>query len=550
VTVGPTWQTTPDGEYWLLPERTLGWDALADAGIWLQHAPGEPWRFTDEQARFLLWWYALDEDGDFLFRDGVLQRLKGWGKDPLGATVCWIEIAGPARFHSWRDDGTPSAQDVPDAWVQIAAVSLEQTKNTMRLFPGLISDDAKLEYRVQVGKELVHAFNDRRLIQAVTSSPATLEGARSTFVLKNETHHWDSTNQGHDMADVIERNTTKSPDGAARTLAITNAYDPSQDSVGQRDREAWEMMAAGKSLGTGVLYDSLQAPSDAPMTAEAAPAVIASIRGDSVWLNVDRIVQSVLDPRNPASRSRRWWYNQIVAADDAWLTPQDIDAAARPELTVEDDDELALFFDGAKSDDATAFVGCRLSDGHVITLGVWQRPPGARGEGWQVNRHEVDQAVRQIFDSRKVAAFFADPSHAKDDEDLTGFWDGIIDGWHRDYGDRLRLWSVQTGPERHSILWDMASPTRTAQFTKAAERFVADIEDRAVTHDGNTALTQHLRNARRYPNRHGVSLWKGHRESSRKVDLAVGAVGARMVRRLVLNRGEQKPKGKRPGKVW
>lgn len=548
VTLGPTWQTTDDG-HWLLPERSLGWDALADCGIWLQHGT-EQWRFTDEQARFLLWWYALDDDGEFLFRDGVLQRLKGWGKDPVGAAICWVEMAGPARFYGWRDDGTPHACDVPDAWVQIAAVSLEQTKNTMRLFPGMISDQAKLEYRIHVGKELVHAFNDRRLIQAVTSSPATLEGARSSFVLKNETHHWHMSNQGHDMADVIERNITKSADGAARTLAITNAYDPSEDSSAQRDREAWEMMAAGATLGSGILYDSLEAPPDAPMSAEVAPHVVAAIRGDSTWLDVDRIVASILDPRNPPTRSRRWWYNQIRAAEDAWLTPQQIEATARPEFVVDVDDELVLFFDGAKSDDATAFAGCRLSDGHVVTCGVWQRPPGARGEGWQVNRHDVDQTVRDVLDTHTVAAFFADPSHAKDDEDLTGFWDGIIDGWHRDYGDGFRLWSIQTGPDRHSIMWDMASPRRIEAFTRAAERFVSEIADGAVTHDGNPALVQHLRNARRYPNRFGVSLWKGHRESSRKVDLAVAAVGARMLRRLVLNRGDDKPKGKRPGKVW
>ncbi|MBQ1164266.1 hypothetical protein KBZ21_40435, partial [Streptomyces sp. A73] len=33
-------------------------------------------------------------------------------------------------------------------------------------------------------------------------------------------------------------------------------------------------------------------------------------------------------------------------------------------------DELVLFFDGSKSDDATGLVGCRLSDGLVKTFGV------------------------------------------------------------------------------------------------------------------------------------------------------------------------------------
>src|SRR5690606_36000712 len=109
---------------------------------------------------------------------------------------------------AYMDGDEPVATDNPDAWVQTAATSLEQTKNTMRLMPGLITPDARAHYAVQVGKELIHALGDERLIQAVTSSPSTLEGARSSFVLRNETQHWDASNDGHEMAAVIERNLT------------------------------------------------------------------------------------------------------------------------------------------------------------------------------------------------------------------------------------------------------------------------------------------------------------------------------------------------------
>jgi hypothetical protein len=92
-------------------------------------------------------------------------------------------------------------------------------------------------------------------------------------VLRNETHHWLSNNDGHEMDAVIERNATKSADGSARALSITNAYEPSEDSVAQRAREAFEAAEAGQSLTSGILYDSLEAPPDAPLSAEAAPAV-------------------------------------------------------------------------------------------------------------------------------------------------------------------------------------------------------------------------------------------------------------------------------------
>lgn len=548
VAIGPTWQRTDDGQHWLLPDLTIGWFVLAWCGRWLQRRRGVPWRFTDEQARWILWWYAVDERGEFAYRDGILQRLKGWGKDPVGACLCLVEAFGPCRFLEFDADGQPVATDCPDAWVQIAAVSIEQTKTTCRLFPGLITAEAKATYGIIVGKEHIYGLGGERFIQAVTSSPATLEGARSTFVLANETQHWTSSNAGHDMAAVIERNTTKSEDGAARTLRITNAYEPSQDSVAQRDREAWEMAQAGTAEDAGVMYDSLEAPPDAPLTAEAAPDVVAAIRGDSTWLNIRRICKSIVDLRNPPSRSRRFWYNQVVAREDAWADLADFDLC--PTGTLQLGDEIALFFDGSKSDDATALAGCRISDGLVVTLGLWQKPPGRRGEGWTTPRPAVDDRVDEVFERYQVAAFWADPSHTRDDETTERYWDDTIDGWHRRHGSRIakELWAVTGRDGAHAVMWDMASPQRTAAFTAAAERAATDIEEHTFLHDGDRRLRIHVRNAVRYSNRYGVSLWKGHRESPRKIDLAVAAVGARMLRRVVLNSPARKRQ--RSGRVW
>lgn len=538
VRIGPSWQTTPDG-HWLLPEASIGWAQLGWAGTRLQLRRGQAWRFTLEQARWLLWWGAVDESGRFLFRDAVLQRLKGWGKDPTAAVLSLIEAFGPARFLEWDGD-EPVATDVPDAWVQLAATSQEQTKNTTRVFPSLLTDHVKDEYGIRPGKELIYGLGDERMIQAVTSSPATLEGARATFVVKNETQHWLASNEGHDMADVIERNATKSPDGAARTVAITNAPEPSLDSVAMQDREAFELAESGGSLMTGLMYDSLEAPPEAPLTAEAAPEVLRGVRGDSVWLDVGRIVQSILDTRNPPSRSRRFWYNQVVAAEDAWVDPQQFDSLARREVEVAQADEVVAFFDGSKSQDTTGLVGCRMSDGHAFTIGMWQRPPGERGEGWTAPRAVIDAAVDEMFDRYNVVAFWADPSHAEDDETLERYWDDLIDQWHARYSDRLQLWA-QKG--KHSVMWDMASPARAAEFTAAAERTVADIEraalevvaglDPSFTWDGDARLRRHVHNARDYPTKWGTSLGKANRSSKQKVDLAVCMNGARMLRRNV-----------------
>lgn len=78
IRIGPSWQRGPDGR-WLLPERTLGWHIVAWAADNLQLPSGAPWRYTPEQLRLTLWWYAVDEHLRFVYRDGVIQRIKGWG---------------------------------------------------------------------------------------------------------------------------------------------------------------------------------------------------------------------------------------------------------------------------------------------------------------------------------------------------------------------------------------------------------------------------------------------------------------------------------------
>lgn len=546
VYIGPTWQRDGEGRF-ILPERSLGWEALAWCGQWLQVRRDQPWRFTPEQARWVLHWYSVDEHGAFLYDDAVLQRLKGWGKDPLAAALEAFEMLGPCRFGGWGPDGQPVGIDVPGAWIQNAAVSLEQTKNTMRLFPTLFSARAKREFGVQIGKEKVYALEGDRLIEAVTSSPATLEGGRPTTVVLNETHLWLDSNEGHEMAAVISRNTAKSADGAARKLRITNAYEPGEDSVAERDRDTWERIRAGEIPDPGLLYDSIEANAEAPLTDDHAPAVVRAIRGDATWLHEQRIVREILDYRNPPSQSRRWWYNQIVASEDSWTTPQEWDACQDSELRpLEAGERIALFFDGSKSDDVTWLEACRLEDGAVFRMAHWQRPDKAAE--WSVPRDEVGDLVDAAFARYDVRAMFADPGTGEDDTGLR-YWDALIDRWAHEYGDQLDLWAVPSGPERHPILWPMTSPTRQKLFTEAVERTLDDIRSKALPHDGDYATRIHITNARRRPNRWGVSIGKESRESQRKIDGAVCVVGSRMVRRMWLALPSSKRRKQRTGRA-
>jgi hypothetical protein len=558
--IGPTWTRGEDGLF-IRPEFTLGWHVLVWTGTYLQHR-GQRWRYTSEQVRLILWWFALDPvTGEFVYRDAVLQRLKGWGKDPFGATLCAVEFIGPSRWsgriagpndESGVPEGQPVGEPHPEPWVQVAAVSKDQTRNTMIIFGSLFTPQARAEFGVDVGKEVVYAHKGLARIEAVTSSPRALEGGRTTFTLLNETHHWIESNQGHEMAATIERNATKSADGAARTFAITNAFEPGEDSVAEQTRDAYEAAEAGRAEDTGILYDSLEAPPEAKLTKPWLEKVLKAVRGDSDWLNIPRLVKSILDPRNPPSRSRRFWYNQIVAAEDAWLARYEWDACKREDLALADGDEIVLFFDGSKSDDATGLCACRMSDGLVSALGVWQKPPNWPAPNtpgfvpYQVPREEVHGVVENAFARFKVLAFFADPGSGQDDEGEM-YWDAYIDTWGQTWGAKLALRAVSSGAKAHAVRWDMRDPRNQETFTEAVKRTHADVLERTLIHDGHKVLRTHVINARRRTNRWGVTIGKEHRESARKIDLAVCMVGARMLRRMILN-SPKRPKKKTAGK--
>lgn len=487
---------------------------------------GNQWSYTREQARFLAWWYAVDDRGRFVYRRGTLRRMKGWGKDPLLATICAVELCGPCRFDGFDAGGFPVAIPHPAPWIQVAATSKDQTRNTMTLFPGMFSPALIADYRVDLGKELIYALGGKARIEAVTSSPASLEGGRPSLVVKNENQHWTKSNDGHKMSEVIDRNLAKSRDGSARAMAITNAHEPGLDSDAERDWEAYQAIIQGRSRGTGVLYDSLEAPPDTDMADEASlRRGLMTARGDSYWLDIDRLVEEIYDPKTPPDVARRFYLNQIWAAQDAWVAKPQWDDLARPEREVGPGEMVTLGFDGSKSDDFCALVGCTIEDDHLFTLGVWD--PAQYGD--EAPREEIDEMVRSAFAFYDVVGFYSD-LHP---------WESYVDAWNEDFGQEL----LAKAHTRHAVAFDLRS--RTKEITFATERFHDAITEGVLTHDADPQLSQHVVNARRRPNAWGVAIGKEHRESPRKIDAAVSAILARTARLDYLALPESKRRRRR-----
>jgi hypothetical protein len=75
-----------------------------EPGLW-HYMHRTPVAMDAGQKRFLILWYALDDDGRFVYRSGVKRGAKGTGKDPMLAAMCNAELLGPVEPHD-RDDRT------------------------------------------------------------------------------------------------------------------------------------------------------------------------------------------------------------------------------------------------------------------------------------------------------------------------------------------------------------------------------------------------------------------------------------------------------------
>ncbi len=487
-----------------LPRHTIGWHALSWSAEYLRQPDGpdagQPWRYTREQARFVLWWYATDALGRrFLYRRGMLRRLKGWGKDPVGATLCAIELCGPCR-----PDGLDARGDVvaivhPSPWVITAAVSLDQTKNTMRLFPGLFSDQALDEYRIDLGKEIIYSANG--LLEAVTSSPRALEGKRTSFSLKNENHHWLESNDGLAMAEVIARNLTKARGGDARSLAISNAHNPGEGSDAEADYDAYLAAQTGRAPAD-FLYDSIEAPPgiDIADPEQVRQGLIAA-RGDSDWLDLDRHVAEILDPRTREGMARRFYFNQIVAGDDEWLNRKAWDdLAENPARAVPTGTPVVAGFDGSDTDDWTA-VRCETQDGYQFTPCFSDGKPmiwnPAQHNGY-IPRGEVNAAIAYLFATFNVIRLYADPPYFQSE----------IDNWAAEHGDD------------HVVRW---ATYRPRQMAEALERFRTDALSGQISHDGCLITSVHVGNAHADRRPQGVLIRKDRAVSPRKIDAVMSS---------------------------
>jgi phage terminase large subunit-like protein len=397
----------------------------------------------------------------------------------------------------------------------VAAVSKEQTRNTMTLFPSLFSRQAIETYSIDIGKEITYAFKGRNRLEAVTSSPRTLEGARSTFIVLNETQHWVDANDGTEMAKAARRNAAKV---GGRVLAITNAHRIGENSVAEQD---WEKYRVDGEAGE-MLYDSTEAPEPEPKpldewTDDELRAGLLAARGDSVWVPIDRLMLDCRDTRDPEHYRRRFYLNQIRQETDTWIGAEEWKATERHE-DVPRGTLIALGFDGSKWNDTTALVGTVVETGYQWVIRKWSKPD--LPDEWEVPEDEVDMAVEEAFNQYTVGRFYADPY----------WWEETIARWMGRYG--------------KDVVAFFHTNRQVALMTRTLSAYASAVRSKELGHEADPEFAAHISNAvKRDVNlrdENGDRLYtigKEGKNSPRKIDIAMAAVLSWAARNAALAAG-------------
>ena len=472
---------------------------------------GKPFLLPAEQERFILNYYRLRPDATpgkkpraaFRYRRGALYRPQKWGKGPLSSAMILAEAHGPVVFDGWDADGEPVGRPWATPWIQVVAVSEDQTDNVWTaLVPMIELGDLAAEIP-DTGKtrvNIIGAHGSRGLIEPVTSAAVSRLGQRITFAVHDETHSWTPLNGGVKLADVQRRNLAGM---GGRALETSNAYDPAEQSVAQQTHEASREL-------DDVLVDFPDTPSGSIRNARDRRRMLRAVYSGAPWVDLDGIDAEIVEllMRDPA-QAERFYLNRVQATASAAFDLEAFVKLGEPGRVIEPGRLVTLGFDGARRQDATALVATDVELGFQQTLGVWEHPLELDPEtsDWEVDEADVRAAVEQAFDEFDVWRLYADPP----------YWETATDDWAGTYGDKrvVRWWT-----------------NRTRAMAYAVRAYTEAIGTGAVTHDGHDALVRHVGNAVKRPTRIRVPetgaflhvIGKEGAKSRRKIDAAMAAV--------------------------
>lgn len=460
---------------------------------------------TVEQRNRLIDYYRVDPvTGARLVRRAALRRPKGAGKSPEGAYCAYLELVGPVVFDHW-ENGRPVGRRHDDPWVQLAAVSEDQTDNVMVWLFDILADrpDVRRANGIDLGRSRIYLSDRSGRIEPVTAAAGSREGQRITFAVLDQSESWFKENGGRRLADTLRRNAAKM---GGWTLELQNAPRIGDGSVADLTGKASDRRTQG------VLYDTREPPGadqcDLSDRAQLLEKLDIAYGESRKWVDLGRLVEEIQDPDTDPADARRYYLN-VAAPSSDWAFDRERWAALGDGGIPEPGSLIVVGFDGARHDDATALVACDVVTGTAWKAAVWERPDGL--DDWEVPELEVTDSVAELFDTWQVWRMYCDPP----------YWESTVASWEARFKGSDRRPAV--------ITWwtNRWRPVGYACRSLAGAIRAGDIHH--VVEDGDDVLSRHVRNAVKRPvtarDDQGKQLWTITKPApGRKIDAAMGLV--------------------------
>lgn len=383
---------------------------------------------------------------------------------------------------------------VADAECVVAAASREQAMILYDAAAGFIRRSPGLARRLkaQGGYRMIRTLDDAGRIRVLAADVDTADGVRPTLALVDELHRHRSAALYGVFRDGLGPR-------AGRMITISTAGDHEGSPLGQmrtaarqlelRQRRGAYLYAVSPDHSFAMHEWALEDADDHDDARVAKKANPAS------WQTVDLLRERRDSPSTLPWQWARFACGLWVSAQSWWLDPEQWRASAT-EDRIEPGERITIGFDGARVSDATALIACRVDDGLLEPLAVWEDP--VDGRPWEIPGGEVDAAIAEAMERYRVVRGYFDPP----------LWQTEIDDWAREYGERPV----------------MRFATKRGRMVDAVERFRTDLAAGRIRHTGDPTLSRHALNAQMREVRGGYWLAKPGSGPADKIDAAVAAV--------------------------
>ena len=507
---------------------SLGYEVLDWIHAYCAHGPGdvqgEPLDYDDEIRDFIIECYRLDPNtGRRVYREAILSRPKGRAKSEIAGMVVVAEALGPVRFDGWDADGQPVGKPVKSPLIKCLATEESQAGNTFENAAFILGDWGPDEHPdIYAGIGGVRRYQSASAVylpnggevRASTSGSASKDGGKETFVVPDESHLY-VLPELRSMYATVMRNLGKRKLADPWALQTTTAYKPGEESVAEQKLTAWRK---GK-LDSSTYVDHREARgkidiTDREHTLKQLRQVYGAAMDPSLgWMEPERVYQDMLDPTvcRDEAEAARYYLNRPMSGQDAWIAKAVHERQTRAEV-VEHGTPISIGFDGSLNNDSTVLRGCRMSDGFLFKIGAWEKPEGAAGEGWQVPRREVLEAIRQAHRDYEVVRGYYDPHE----------WRSDIDALAEELGEEKVV--------------SFATSSYTA-MNDALDRLHTGLMTGEIWHDADPVAAEHYGNVFKAPRGRLMLVRKENPNSARKIDSVVGDALALQARADAISAG-------------